>query len=134
MNWENLRKNECPHCSAAIELDRKEHMIKCVQCRFKIEPDRFHSILRHRGQRPTSIIKMRWQNLQESRCPICANFLRDQPGTLTAVLRCSTSDCTFSIMESRLTEILRDLDHPANRFFNKINDDIDANLARLNNL
>lgn len=130
MKWENLKTFTCPHCGK--ELTQGGEEIQCTQCRFKIEYERYKAILTHRSSPEATIVKMRWQNLKESKCPMCSNQLIDAYGKYR-VLKCISSECTFKIREDRMSEIINDQTHPANRFYNPVAEE-EKNQKALSNI
>jgi DNA-directed RNA polymerase subunit RPC12/RpoP len=115
MNWENLRQFRCPYCGH--DLLKETDKIKCTHCHFRIEPERFKSISENRRQNPTTNIKIKWQNLINGLCPICASMLRPNEEGKLRFQKCINFDCTFKITDSRYGEILNDEMHPANIFY-----------------
>jgi ribosomal protein S27AE len=126
MDWKNLKDGKCPHCGEELFFNDENDMHSCVQCRFAITPEKFKLM--------KSVRKLKWQHLQENRCPACSNFLEKAPNGYYEILECSDKSCDFHIREDRLKAILQDQSHPANMYYKKLDDDIDANLSRLNNL
>lgn len=115
MNWSNLQKNACPYCNGVLRKPDTKGIVRCDHCNFRIEEPRMMSIRDNRRQNITSTIKMRWQNLKKDKCPLCGDDLTPNQGQY-AVLRCMKTECNFHIRVDRLTEILGDKEHPANRF------------------
>lgn len=115
MNWKNLKEFLCPHCGNPMEKNEKE--IACTKCTFHIEHARFYSIMQNRGGDHESIVKMKWQNLHQDCCPMCASVLvKNDRG-----LKCTSENCTFLITDSKMEEIMKDRNHPANRFQRQTN-------------
>lgn len=120
MNWENAKENNCPHCAELLIFE--EEIIECTGCKFKIEPERLKLILTHRAkykQRPLHYPQMKWQNLIDHKCPICASFLRDRnTGIENQLLEC-LGGCGFKIRSVSLDAIIQNPNHLANIFREK---------------
>jgi hypothetical protein len=114
MKWENLKSMLCPYCSKALTEDLE---VRCTECYFHIDKDRFKSIVEHRGFPNRNIVKLKWQNLKDDRCSVDAHFLKPNVEGKYDVLKCSNSECTFRIRADRLAEIVADPKHEANRFY-----------------
>lgn len=115
MNWSNLQTNTCPYCNAVLRRADAKGMVRCDHCSFHIEEARMISIRDNRRQKTMPVIRMKWQNLKHDKCPMCGDDLTPTHGQY-AVLRCMKTECSFHIRVDRLTEILGDKEHPANRF------------------
>lgn len=118
MNWENLKNMVCPYCEEALTIDVE---IRCTKCVFHIEKGRFKSIVEHRGYPKENIVKLKWQNIRDHKCPVDGMDLMPDIERAFEVYKCTKSDCTFRIREDRMQQFLRDPEHPANRFY-KSND------------
>lgn len=117
MNWEYLKDNKCPHCGENLRENILE--FKCIKCTFVIDSDRKMAIQQHRGNpRIGNIVKIKWQNLKEEKCPICGDNLNYGVGVFE-VLVCLNTNCSFKIRHDRFVEILNDPTHPCNRFFER---------------
>lgn len=116
MNWEYLKDNKCPHCGQALRENVLE--FKCTRCTFTISPERKLSIEEHRAHPERSIVKLKWQNLRDERCPICSKALNYTTG-IFEILACMDSGCSFKIRHDRFLEILNDETHPCNRFYER---------------
>lgn len=119
MIWERLHEMKCPHCDGDL-FDHGEGSDRygCRHCTFFITKDRFEVITKHRRPNPGEVKKMKWQNLNEMKCPLCGEILA-QEARATVVYRCTDGACAFGISEEKITMILADKNHPANRFFKK---------------
>lgn len=113
MKWENLNSEACPYCDNKL-VDRDGEM-RCVSCTFHIDKVRYTAIRKHRSQLTDGSPKMKWQNVVDMLCPICASNLRDSEGK-NGMQRCSNAHCTFKISDDMLGAILKDPNHPANRY------------------
>jgi DNA-directed RNA polymerase subunit RPC12/RpoP len=113
MNWENLKTNSCPFCSANLIEEAETEMLHCEACRFRIEVARAKSIATHRNAEGT-IVPMRWQLLHKNECPMSGEKLVPIEGA-TFIKRCVNDECVFRISDKRMIEILDDENHPANR-------------------
>lgn len=118
MIWLNLKQNTCPHCSADIVEDHLLGEFKCVVCKFHITAAKKLAIETHRANPDSAIIRMRWQNLREEKCPMCASSLDYGVGPYE-ILACIAPDCTFKIRHDTFLEILGDENHPANTFYER---------------
>lgn len=120
LNWENLKSMLCPYCEKPLTKDLE---VRCTECRFHIEIDRFKSIVIHRAfPNRSGEVKIKWQNLHDGRCPVDGHELVNAEGKFN-VLRCqNVPECTFRIREDSLALMLKDPEHPANRF-HKANDE-----------
>lgn len=115
LKWEMLRTFQCPYDEE--ELIQDGDNVKCTVCRFKIDYEKYKSLLTHRSS-PEIAGKIRhyWQNLKDNRCILCGNFLREA-GQQYKVLKCMSPDCTFKISESTLESYTADKMHPMNRSY-----------------
>ncbi len=120
MNWDNLHKKECPYCNE--ELIKKVMDMKCIQCKFNMTIDRFNNMTQKFYGREASdeVKKLKWQNIKNSQCPECDNYLYQKHGI--GLLYCIDLKCDFKISEGKIKEILNDEEHPINRFKNPIED------------
>ena len=105
MNWENLKNQKCPYCESEVELDGE--WIRCTYCRFTIHSERAIAIL--------SRSNPLWQNLHDRKCPQCGDMLKDGNGKYE-IAQCISIECTFKMREDEIARILRDPEHPANRY------------------
>lgn len=115
MNWENLRKMLCPYCESELAKDIE---IRCTECFFHIEENRFKSIIQHRAFPDRQKINLRWQNLKDDRCPV-DNYLLFHSEEDFNTLLCGNDRCVFKIKISTLLNILSDKTHAANVFYRK---------------
>ena len=121
MNWKNLKDELCPYCNQKLIVDEFiESEIKCTCCKFHIDKVKYIKIIHHRGDPEKEIkVRMKWQNLHDSKCPMCSNPLYPTiyqvPGKHDT-LDCLNDGCNFHILEDKFQQILLDPNHPANRF------------------
>lgn len=114
MIWKNLAEFKCPHCSAPLLKREEENEIVCTKCHFVISETRFESIKNNRTGEPKNLIRMHWQNLHDSKCPICGIGLKIDKRSFR---RCGDENCKFAIGHYKFEFIIKDPDHPANRFY-----------------
>lgn len=117
MHWENLKDLRCPHCSEKLQKEMIDDVVRCTVCTFSIEEKRFSAIKAHRSNPERATVKLKWQNIREDKCPMCGDSIRPTLLGHLAILRCSSSVCTFIIRESTLEEILANENHPVNTFY-----------------
>lgn len=118
MNWENLKYNKCPYDNGDLEESPLDFKFYCTSCRFNIDANRKLSIEAHRGNPENKGIKIKWQNLRDEKCPLCASHLSYGTGAYD-ILACINGDCTFKIRHDRFVEIMADVSHPCNQFYER---------------
>lgn len=116
MNWENLKLNRCPHCGNNLKEYISEY--ECTECTFHIEKTRFAAILQNRAYPDRKIVKLKWQNIKDDKCPVCSSDLKPNMEGAYEIMKCSSPECVFKIREDKLLSITSDPDHPANKFYN----------------
>ncbi len=105
----------CPYCKEKLETANME--MKCVKCLFHIDNKRFKMIMEHRAYPSRDTPHLYWQNLIDYTCPMDGSTLYPVNEAGYDVSKCAKDGCTFSIKDKTLIEILRDPNHPANRFY-----------------
>jgi len=117
MTWTNLKEMLCPYCNANLSHDIE---VRCTQCFFHIDKDKFLSIIANRGFPTRKIQKLKWQNLRDDKCPICEHDLIQNIEGVYDIMKCSDANCTFKIRNDKFFAIILDENHPANRFYKPI--------------